>query len=205
MMRKTLPTLTSLVLLHGAVGLPQQARIVFASSVTAHALRLEPGDDLRVSLIQYCAQANLSATTVLSCVGSLSEMRLRLAGADAFLDLEESLEIVSLVGTICADADHHLHCAVARADGSVLGGHIKGPAIVATTAEVVLGEMGDLDFSRELDDATGYQELQIGLHRLRGGAERLRWRPGARRSLPYDGPTVLSTSSERRVHTSTVH
>jgi hypothetical protein len=132
-------------------------------------------------------------------------MRLRLAGADAFLDLEESLEIVSLVGTICADADHHLHCAVARADGSVLGGHIKGPAIVATTAEVVLGEMGDLDFSRELDDATGYQELQIGLHRLRGGAERLRWRPGARRSLPYDGPTVLSTSSERRVHTSTVH
>eukprot|EP00316_Scyphosphaera_apsteinii_P001736 CAMPEP_0119315260 /NCGR_PEP_ID=MMETSP1333-20130426/35051_1 /TAXON_ID=418940 /ORGANISM="Scyphosphaera apsteinii, Strain RCC1455" /LENGTH=290 /DNA_ID=CAMNT_0007320559 /DNA_START=160 /DNA_END=1032 /DNA_ORIENTATION=+ len=134
---------------------------MFASQVTAHALRLQPGDDLGDALINYCSKLNVSSATVLSCVGSLSEMRLRLAGAAYFLELKEPLEIVSLVGTICSDRNHHLHCAVARADGSVVGGHVKGPAVIATTAEVVLGHLNGIRFRRELDDVTGYLELQI--------------------------------------------
>ena len=42
-----------------------------------------------------------------------------------------------------------------------MGGHVKGAATVRTTAEVVLGELEELAFSREFEAATGYQELRI--------------------------------------------
>ncbi len=132
----------------------------FASPLVAHVMRLSPGDDLS-RIVEYCAERRLGATSVLSCVGSLSQVRLRLARAEDFLQLSENLEIVSLVGTICADRSHHLHLSVAKRDGSVVGGHLKGAATVETTAEVVLGEMPALRFEREVDDATGYLELQL--------------------------------------------
>ena len=43
-----------------------------------------------------------------------------------------------------------------------MGGHIKGPCTVATTAEVVLGAMPELRFVRAFEAATGYLELKIG-------------------------------------------
>tara|TARA_B100000524_G_scaffold326710_1_gene210370 strand:- start:779 stop:1114 length:336 start_codon:yes stop_codon:yes gene_type:complete len=72
------------------------------------------------------------------------------------------LEIVSLVGTLSSDRSHHLHLSVSKADGSVVGGHVKGPATVRTTAELVLGAMPALSFGREFEPATGYLELRIG-------------------------------------------
>ena len=140
----------------------------YPSPLTAHALRLLPGDDLRDSLLDYCVAAELSATTVLSCVGSLSEITLRLAGATEMLHLQEPLEIISLVGTICEDRSHHLHCSVSRRDGSVVGGHVKGAAPVATTAEVVLGHMPAVRFAREHEEATGYLELRLQQNAARG-------------------------------------
>lgn len=135
---------------------------VHTSPVVAHALRMREGDDLISTLTSYCARHGLTATCISSCVGSLSAVQLRLAGADAFLELQEPLEIVSLVGTVAnAGASFHLHAAVSRRDGSVVGGHIKGAAPVATTAELVLTEMPEIVFTREPDAATGYAELVI--------------------------------------------
>jgi hypothetical protein len=135
---------------------------VHKSPVVAHALRMRKGDDLVTTLTSYCARHALTATSISSCVGSLSAVRLRLAGADEFLELQEPLEIVSLVGTVAkAGESFHLHASVSRRDGSVVGGHIKGAAPVATTAELVLTELPEVTFTREPDPATGYAELVI--------------------------------------------
>lgn len=137
-------------------------RYPYASPLYAHAIRLQPGDDLVTALCNHCECHALDAATVISCVGSLSCVTLRMAAAKEINVYQEELEIVSLVGTLCADGKHHLHCSVSRRDGSVLGGHCKGPATVRTTGEVVLGVMPGVKFTREIDDATGYLELQIG-------------------------------------------
>ena len=50
---------------------------------------------------------------------------------------------------------------LSRRDGSVLGGHIKGPMPVRTTAEIVVAALPELSFTREHDVATGYKELQV--------------------------------------------
>ena len=134
----------------------------FASPMHAHALRLSPGDDLVECLLDHCETHGVTAATVVSCVGSLSCITLRMAAAKEIVTLTEELEIVSLVGTVCANRDHHLHCSVSKRDGSCIGGHCKGPATVRTTAEIVVGVLPNIVFSREMDDATGYLELQIG-------------------------------------------
>ena len=127
----------------------------YTSPLVAHALRLLPGDDLGKALVSYCSVHRLSSACVLSCVGSLDALRLRLAGADDFLELNEPLEIVSLVGTVCANNEFHLHMSVSKRCGSVVGGHLKGVATVATTAEIMLAEMPGIVFDRLPDDSTG--------------------------------------------------
>ena len=149
--------LVSLLSLRGCAA----AASPLASPLTAHVLRLLPGDDLVQALIGHCNEHKLSAACVLSCVGSLGSVTLRMAAAQEVVTFTEELEIVSLVGTVCADREHHLHCSVSRRDGSVLGGHCKGPAPVRTTAEIVIGVLPSLTFAREFDDVTGYKELQI--------------------------------------------
>jgi len=42
-----------------------------------------------------------------------------------------------------------------------LGGHLQDGNIVRTTAELVIGELTDVSFSRLLDPETGYDELVV--------------------------------------------
>ena len=53
-----------------------------ASPLYAHVLRLQPGDDLVDALLDHCQGHTISAATVMSCVGSLSNVALRMAGAE---------------------------------------------------------------------------------------------------------------------------
>lgn len=123
-------------------------------------LRLRPEDDLRLALESACAARNLQAACVLACAGSLIRARLRLAGGDAVLELDGSLEIVALSGTLSPDGPH-LHVALADREGRVVGGHLLEGCRVYTTAEVVLGELDGVAFGRELDPATGWKELVV--------------------------------------------
>ena len=123
-----------------------------------HALRLHPGQDLRLALEERARE--LAAGCVLTCVGSLARARLRLAGGDEVLELAGPLEIVALVGTLSPDGPH-LHGSFADARGEVRGGHVLAGCIVGTTAEIVIGELEGLTFARELDPATGWRELVV--------------------------------------------
>lgn len=84
--------------------------------------------------------------------------------------MREPFEIVSLTGTLACVPDDgeedgmrcakHLHVALADSKGRVIGGHLV-QLEVETTAEVVLGELEDVSFSRQLDTATGFPELVV--------------------------------------------
>ena len=110
-------------------------------------------------------QQQEQAGCVISAVGSLSVLQLRLAGATEATTIRGELEILSLAGTLSPDGAH-LHIAVADSRGSVIGGHLCTGSLVRTTAELVIGLLPDWRFSRELDPATGYAELQIHARQL---------------------------------------
>ena len=107
---------------------------------------------------------NLSAATVISGVGSLSEARLRMAGAGVekqdIRTLEGPFEIVSLTGNLGQNRTH-LHMAVSDKEGDVIGGHVKGGCTVDVTVELVLAVEDGLRFVEELDPNTGFGELSI--------------------------------------------
>jgi uncharacterized protein len=101
------------------------------------ALRLSPGADLKAELAALAARERVRAGWVLTCVGSLSRARLRLAGGAEHATWQGAFEIVALNGTLSQDGNH-LHIAVADDQGRTVGGHLAEGCAVRTTAEVVL-------------------------------------------------------------------
>jgi len=115
--------------------------------------------------------------------GSVQWAKLRLANADdpgtagnEIRQFHERYEITSLVGTICADGQHHLHMGLGDKRGVGVGGHLL-EATIFTTCEIVLGECSDLEFVRKHDSRTKFDELMIVRRRSRrtpsGGAGEL--------------------------------
>jgi predicted DNA-binding protein with PD1-like motif len=80
--------------------------------------------------------------------------------AETFRTFAEPMEIVSLTGTLGPDGPH-VHISLAGPDGACIGGHLVPGCIVHTTAELVVGELSDLEFRRLPDAATGYSELAV--------------------------------------------
>jgi len=127
-------------------------------------IRLTPGQDLRAALEAVVLAQNCRAAFVLSGIGSLSTAGIRMAGAAQPTRLTESMEILTLSGTVAAGGDKtgsHMHMAISTATGQVLGGHVAPGCIVLTTVEVLLALLPDWQFTRELDALTGYDELVI--------------------------------------------
>ena len=113
-----------------------------------HVFRLRRGSDLLKALQEYARTRRIAAGTVVSGVGCVTRARVRDASGVTVRELNEPLEIVSLMGTL-STARTHLHIALAREDLTVLGGHLMEGCIVNTTAEVVLLlEQGDAHAGR---------------------------------------------------------
>ena len=125
-----------------------------------HALRLSPGQDLKVELTRYIEEHGLKACSVVSCVGSLTEAKIRYANETGASLVEGPLEIVCLSG--CGGAGKwHLHISVGDKTGSMKGGHLMDGCVVRTTAEIVLVELPELQFDRVHDPESGYPELKV--------------------------------------------
>ena len=125
-----------------------------------HVFRLRRGSDLLKALQEYARTRRIAAGTVVSGVGCVTRARVRDASGVTVRELNEPLEIVSLMGTLSA-ARTHLHIALAREDLTVLGGHLMEGCIVNTAAEVVLLELDGVRVGAEWDGETGYDELVI--------------------------------------------
>ena len=110
--------------------------------------------------MRFCADLSIESGVILSGVGSLKYVRLRLAGGDQFYESPEPHEIVSITGTL-SNEGMHVHLSVANRMGQVLGGHLVDGCQVYTTIELVVGELEGLRFGREPDEKTGYRELSV--------------------------------------------
>ena len=125
-----------------------------------YALRLPPNHDLRMELEQICLAQDWSSAWVVTCVGSLTQANLRMAGATEKTLLKGPFEITSLVGTLSQDGVH-LHITLADSTGRTIGGHLCRESKVFTTAEIVIGYDSNITFERNLDPKTGYDELHV--------------------------------------------
>ena len=125
-----------------------------------HCFRLRRGQDLYEEIEAYVKAHHIAAGAVVSGVGCVSRWRLRDATGVRVRSGEEDVEIVSLMGTV-SEHGSHLHASLAHRDLSVFGGHLRPGCLVNTTAEIVLAELPDTVFTRERDEATGYEELAI--------------------------------------------
>jgi uncharacterized protein len=125
-----------------------------------YALRLHPGQDLKQELVAFAKGHGLQAGLVLTCVGSLRRAALRLANQPHTTYYDDKFEIVALVGTLSVDGPH-LHIALSDGRGVTIGGHLQDGSHIYTTAEIVLGELTDLTFTRPIDPETTYDELVI--------------------------------------------
>jgi uncharacterized protein len=126
-----------------------------------YALRLRPNQDLKKEIVAFAKANNIQAGYIITCVGSLKKANLRLANQPEATVWEEKFEIVSLVGTLGADSGVHLHASISDGTGKTIGGHLMDGNIIYTTAEIIIGEVLDVNFSRRLDSLTTYNELFI--------------------------------------------
>ncbi len=125
-----------------------------------HPIRFKSSEDLRGSIEKYASENKISAGFILSCVGSLSRVTLRMSGGTDLKTFKGKFEIVSLVGTLSVN-DCHLHMSMSDKNGNVIGGHLKEGCIIHTTIEIIIGEAEDFIFNREMDENTGFEELTI--------------------------------------------
>jgi predicted DNA-binding protein with PD1-like motif len=125
-----------------------------------HALRLKPGQDLKIELQKFVTENKIGASSIITCVGSLQKATLRLANQPDYTTYEQKMEIVSLVGTL-AEEGSHVHISVSDSTGTTIGGHLVEGCIIYTTAEIVIGVLPNYRFAREQDEASGYKELKI--------------------------------------------
>ena len=106
----------------------------------------------------------IEAGVLLSIVGALENVNLRMAGAtfdkQDVRSFNGLFEIVSGTGTISKDGCH-LHISVSDKDGHVIGGHLKDGCRVGVTVEVVIGMFENTFYKRMLDISTGFNELDI--------------------------------------------
>lgn len=132
------------------------------SNIVAHAIRLTPGQDLYQEIKEYIKKNNIQAGFIMTCVGSLQQTNIRLANANDFMKTNQHYEITSLVGCVSCNERIHLHISIADEKGNSFGGHLgdKGN-LVFTTAEIIIGELPSLVFTKEKDETSGWDELKI--------------------------------------------
>lgn len=127
----------------------------------SHTFRLKPGADLFDSIEDFVKQNHIEAGCILSSVGSLTHAALRLANRSYYNDYEGHFEIVSMTGTVSIHGSH-LHIAISDGDGVTIGGHLVSGCKIYTTAEIVLLELDDVVYKREMyENDSGYEELVV--------------------------------------------
>lgn len=129
-------------------------------SIEVIAVRLTKGMDLKRSLAKLVEEHGIKAGSIASCVGCVSDLKLRLAGAKSTITKQEPFEIVSMMGTLTPE-HQHVHISVSDIEGHVWGGHLMEDTIIDTTAELIIHSYSDFEFTRVVDDSTGYTELQV--------------------------------------------
>lgn len=139
---------------------PDGSPVVVSAGMHTLSFRLRPGQDLKEAIEQVVQKQRIEAGAMLTCVGSLTDVVLRFANQEGDTTYRGHFEIVSLVGTLSSNGSH-LHLSISDSTGRTLGGHLLAGCKIYTTAEIVIGVMPGLTYTREPDPASGYRELVV--------------------------------------------
>lgn len=133
---------------------------VISSPMKTYSFRLQPGQDLKQELDRVVLTNHIEAGAILTGVGSLTDVTLRLANQEGGTLYQGHFEIVSLVGTLSTNGSH-IHLSVSDSTGRTLGGHLLAGCKIYTTAELIIGVFPELVYTREPDPAFNYRELVV--------------------------------------------
>ena len=131
-----------------------------STQAVTHVFRLLPHQDLKKTILEFAKSNSIKAAGIITCVGSLEQINLRFANQKQGVLNTGYHEILSLSGTL-SDSAAHLHLSVADSNGVTTGGHLLDDNLIYTTAEILILELRDLEFAREIDPSYGYAELKI--------------------------------------------
>jgi hypothetical protein len=137
-----------------------QPNMPIPSNQKSFAFRLKPHDDLKKGILAYASEHRIKAGGIVTAVGSLEYVNLRFANQQIASGQSGHFEIVSLVGTF-SETYAHLHLSVSDSLGRTIGGHLLEGNMVYTTAEIVITQLTDVEFTRQKDKTYGYDELII--------------------------------------------
>lgn len=122
------------------------------------------GDEAAVGLLEAAKQNNLHGAQLMG-VGAFSSVKLAFYDLKAKryepIEVREQVEVVSLLGNVAqlqnGETKIHVHCAVGKRDGSMVGGHLL-EARVKPTLEVIMTETAPL--LRKQKDEVGLPLLE---------------------------------------------
>ena len=100
-------------------------------------LKLETGADLLISLQEMAKKENKEGY-LLSVVGNLSKARIQCPGKKQSTLIKNTLEIISLNGTINPNSCH-LHISFSDGNCNVWAGHLKEGTIILKAADMLIG------------------------------------------------------------------
>jgi len=123
--------------------------------------RLAKGDDLLQSLEKFCQEQNITLGEV-RALGAVSRARVGFYNQEErkyyFLDFEQPLEILALVGNISLKDGQpmvHAHVTLANAAGRAWGGHLAAGTPVFACEFAVHEYQADQTLARQNDPETG--------------------------------------------------
>ena len=128
-----------------------------------HVFRVKPGRELVAEIARYCEQNGITSGVVTGIIGSVERARLNflmeLPGKYDSIEYAGPLEIVGAQGSVALLENSpviHIHIQLSG-QNMCRGGHLA-EAIIFSTAEVVIGELG-YQMRRRHDGYTGLNEL----------------------------------------------
>ena len=109
--------------------------------------KLETGRDLLISLQEMAIKEN-KAGYILSVVGNLSKARIQCPGKKQSTLIKNTLEIISLNGTIDPN-NCHLHISFSDGNCNVWAGHLKEGTTILEAADMLIGFLDEKIIKKE--------------------------------------------------------
>ena len=97
-------------------------------------IRLKPNQDIKQELIQFSIKYNIKVGSIVSAVGSVSKMNVRIADGKTVVQDEENREVFAFSGTLVRH-QIHAHIAAINTKMEVFGGHLMDGCLVHTTID----------------------------------------------------------------------
>ena len=121
-------------------------------------LKLEKGEDIFDTLTQFAIAQKITNAWI-EGIGALMHARIGFFDGEKYLEnsFSENLEIVHSAGSIGTDGEDpilHMHIALGKEDGTMIGGHLLPGCIIGVTGEFTI-EIRKPPLFRKHDAETG--------------------------------------------------